>query len=81
MSKDFEDAIATGSWEYTDYEEADISYLSDAYTDYICAENYYDQKGEAASAATYSMVGTCPVMSECRDNLVQNVRPYVIMYL
>jgi len=42
MSKDFEVAIETESWEYTDYETADISYISDAYTDYICTENYYN---------------------------------------
>lgn len=42
MSKDFEIAIETESWEYTDYDGADMSYVSDAYVDYICSEKYYD---------------------------------------
>lgn len=42
MSEELRTAVETDYWEFVDYEDADISSVSDAYMDYISSENYYD---------------------------------------
>jgi len=42
MSEELRAAVETESWEFIDYEDTDISSVSDAYMDYISSENYYD---------------------------------------
>lgn len=43
MSDELRQAVETDAYEYVDTEANDLSWLSDAYVDYITSQNYYGE--------------------------------------